>query len=96
MASRNPMLVADCPECETLVRFERMPKLGALIVCNACQMRLEVVDVEPIELDWITDAIEDDYDDEDMNGDYDPDIDDDDDDYDNDYRKKPSKGGKRR
>jgi lysine biosynthesis protein LysW len=90
MESRKPMLIADCPECEAPVRFERMPKLGLILVCSACSTRVEVIDLEPIELDWAIDMVDDDDDD----GDYDDDFGDDYD-YDDDY-KKPNKGDKKR
>lgn len=93
MVSRKPMLVADCPECAAPVRFERMPKMGQILACNACGTHLEVIDLEPIELDWPIDSFEDDDDYDYDDGDYDDDYDDDDDD---DYQKPSKSNNKRR
>ena len=62
MATRKEKKVY-CPECESSIIFKRTPRLGKTITCYICDTRLEVVEVNPIELDW---AFEDelDYDDE--------------------------------
>jgi lysine biosynthesis protein LysW len=57
------VLVAECPECESYIRFHNKPKVGQLIICPECEERLEVREVSPLKLDW---AFED----------YDPDVDD--------------------
>ncbi len=45
-------LHAECPECDELVNFETMPRLGQAAVCAACGTNLEVAYLYPIMLDW--------------------------------------------
>lgn len=59
--------VGYCPECDAKVSV-KSPKLGQVVVCRVCDTRLEVIDTNPLELDW---AFEDDVDDDDFDFDYD-------------------------
>jgi len=43
--------VAYCPECDSKISI-KSPKLGKIIACRACDTKLEVVDLNPLELDW--------------------------------------------
>ncbi len=52
--------VGYCPECDAKVSVNS-PKIGQVIVCRVCETRLEVIDINPLELDW---AFDDDLDDE--------------------------------
>lgn len=62
--------VAYCPECDAKINV-KSPKLGQIVTCRVCDTRLEVVDLKPLELDWV---FEDDYDDlEDLDFDHDDD-----------------------
>lgn len=71
---------ANCPECMNRIRFKQMPELGELVHCPKCSTLLEVVDDEPILLDWAEGFDDDvDYDDDDAQAgedeegfDYDP------------------------
>jgi lysine biosynthesis protein LysW len=71
MGTRKHTIFADCPECDAIVRFTKMPKMGYIVACSECDTKLEVIDIDPLELDW---AIE-------MDEDFDDDDDDDFDDY---------------
>ncbi len=42
---------ASCPECGFLVELN-MPFEGQYLTCPRCRARLEVVNLEPPELDW--------------------------------------------
>lgn len=65
--------VAYCPECDAKVNM-KAPKLGQIIICRACDTKLEVIDLNPLELDWaFEDRDDDDIDDLDLNLDYDDD-----------------------
>ena len=64
------MPYAICPGCDEDVYVSNRPRFGAIIACPGCDAKLEVVSVNPVELDW---HLEDDED-----------FDDDDDDYDDD------------
>jgi lysine biosynthesis protein LysW len=65
------MPFAPCPECDEDIRISGTPKLGKIVVCPQCGTRLEVVELDPLELDWAFDEPEDwddeesDYEDED-------------------------------
>ncbi|MBC7238048.1 MAG: lysine biosynthesis protein LysW, partial [Chloroflexi bacterium] len=43
---------AICPDCDEEVFFSTKPKLGQIVYCPSCDARLEVVEVDPLELDW--------------------------------------------
>lgn len=62
---------AYCPECDTRITFKKQPELGQQVTCRECGEVLEVVELEPLELDWAYDEDEeDDWDDwEDDEGD---------------------------
>ena len=71
MAHRSE--VSFCPECVAKVSV-KSPKLGQIAVCRVCDTRLEVVDLNPLELDWAFEDSDDDFfDDLDLNLDYDDD-----------------------
>ncbi len=61
------MAMADCPACGVKINIGLKPRMGQRIKCNACSTELEVVWLEPVELDWPYDVDddEDDYDEED-------------------------------
>ena len=67
-------LSAGCPECMNMIRFKQAPNLGELVSCPKCNTLLEVVDDEPILLDW-AEGFDDDveYDDDDDDDDFDDD-----------------------
>lgn len=52
--------VAECPECETNIRFHRPLKIGQVVICPECDAELEVQNVNPLELYWAFDD-DDDY-----------------------------------
>lgn len=58
------MPIALCPECEAEIHVDEDVDKGDLLDCEECESRLEVVGLDPIELDLAPDE-EDDYDDED-------------------------------
>jgi alpha-aminoadipate carrier protein LysW len=46
------MEVANCIGCNTEIRFRQSPKIGMLVSCDECGAELEVVWLDPLELDW--------------------------------------------
>ena len=52
------MQKAKCPMCGADVKVGDKPKMGQLVTCNNCAAELEVVWLEPIELDWPMDEYE--------------------------------------
>jgi lysine biosynthesis protein LysW len=56
------MAKADCPSCGNKVPLGPKPKMGQRVKCSACYTELEVVWLEPVELDWPYDDDDDEYD----------------------------------
>ncbi|MBE2202686.1 MAG: hypothetical protein IAE79_29005 [Anaerolinea sp.] len=75
---------AKCPACGATLTFTTALKFEQIIECTSCDARLEIISLDPLELDWAFE--DDDYDhSEDDDYDYDEDDEDDyeeDDDYD--------------
>ena len=66
MANKNTSrLVARCPNCDELIRRQALPRLGQKIRCGECDEELEVVGLDPLELEWAMDNWDDAEDDED-------------------------------
>jgi len=53
---------AICPSCGEWVKLPDHPKIGQKITCMECEADLEVIEVNPVELDWA--FMEDEFDDE--------------------------------
>lgn len=60
---------AICPSCGEWVKLPDHPKIGQKITCPECEADLEVIEVDPVELDWT--YLEDEVDDEDWEDDED-------------------------
>jgi lysine biosynthesis protein LysW len=41
-----------CFACDEDIRMVRSPRMGTLVTCAACGAELEVVWLDPLELDW--------------------------------------------
>jgi hypothetical protein len=63
------MASAACASCETQIEVGRKPVVGQRVTCPSCDEVMEVVWLQPVELDWAID--EDDYDDDEDDYDYD-------------------------
>jgi alpha-aminoadipate carrier protein LysW len=75
--------MAHCPECEAVVELELDDvEEGQLVSCPECGMDLEVVNINPVELDLADGNDLDSEDDEDFDEDDDMDFEDDDGDED--------------
>lgn len=60
------MPLAACPECEAEIHVDEDVDKGELIHCDECDTNLEVVGLDPIELDLAPDDEgDDDFDDDD-------------------------------
>jgi alpha-aminoadipate carrier protein LysW len=46
------MAYAVCPGCDENVYIPGAPKLGQKVFCKECEAELEVVNLDPVELDW--------------------------------------------
>ncbi len=82
MSEPAKTLFAPCPACGAKVYFKARPEVGETYTCSSCDASLEVIENEPLVLEWIFEEDEYEYDDE-----YDEDLmyDDDEEDYDNEY-----------
>lgn len=45
------MSVTLCPECDNYIKLSNKIQEGQIITCNRCRTALEVVDIDPVELD---------------------------------------------
>ena len=52
---------ALCPDCGERIVMQDAIRVGLEVVCPHCDAALEVIDTDPVELDW---TYEDDWDDE--------------------------------
>lgn len=52
---------ATCPDCGEKIAIRGTIRIGQEVICPNCDAELEIVETEPVELDW---AYEDDWDDE--------------------------------
>lgn len=46
------MPYATCPGCDEKIYLRTTPKIGDIVYCPTCETELEVVGLNPIELDW--------------------------------------------
>jgi alpha-aminoadipate/glutamate carrier protein LysW len=70
----KPVPTAVCPECSEKVYVDAESEQGDVVTCDECGSDLEVVGLDPIELDLYEEKGGDDYDEEDYDSyDYDDD-----------------------
>jgi alpha-aminoadipate carrier protein LysW len=58
------MQSAECPQCGSEVSVGSQPRIGKLVECKSCGAELEVVWLDPLELDWPMMDDDEDYEDE--------------------------------
>lgn len=56
------MPIAACPECGDELHVEEEMDKGEIITCEECESKLEIVGLDPIELDLAPDDESDEYD----------------------------------
>lgn len=64
-ARRHVIQIGACPTCSHEIRLSGRIVIGTEIACPACGDELQVVQLEPIQLDWLYDfdsENDDDYD----------------------------------
>jgi alpha-aminoadipate carrier protein LysW len=66
---------AECPECGATVLLKSPPRMGQRVTCHECDEELEVVGLNPMELDYAPGESDDDWDDDDWPPDEDDDAD---------------------
>jgi lysine biosynthesis protein LysW len=55
---------AACPSCNANVSVKGTPKIGVHVTCKSCDTELEIVWLDPLELDWPMDEYEEELEDE--------------------------------
>jgi lysine biosynthesis protein LysW len=51
----DAMAMGICLGCDEDIRFPGRPRLGQMVTCHRCGAHLQVIDVNPLELDWMFD-----------------------------------------
>lgn len=54
-------IIAECPMCGENMEIPDHTELGDFVVCEECDREFEVVDLRPVELEWIDDYEDADY-----------------------------------
>ena len=44
---------ADCPDCGARIAVQSPVQVGQQVRCPNCDAELEVIDTNPVELDWV-------------------------------------------
>jgi len=47
------MFTVSCIDCNRPIKLDFRPVVGDIITCPSCSVELEVIGVEPVELDWV-------------------------------------------
>ena len=55
---------AECPDCGERITLKLPVRRGHLINCPNCEAELEVIETEPVELDWVYEESDDEEDDD--------------------------------
>jgi lysine biosynthesis protein LysW len=66
MSKKGDIQMAQCPECENPIQLSKNVKLGTLTTCPECDCLLEVISLNPLDLDYAfgDEEWEDDYEDD--------------------------------
>lgn len=52
MSTVSKMVTVHCIDCEQPIRLTFKPVVGQIINCSSCQAELEVIGINPLEVDW--------------------------------------------
>jgi lysine biosynthesis protein LysW len=63
------MVMAICPACEAQINIQGQVEMGQSVVCPQCAEDLEVIDIDPLELDWAYEELDWDGDEDDEDDD---------------------------
>jgi alpha-aminoadipate carrier protein LysW len=55
----------ECPDCGERIVLKLPVERGQLVTCDNCEAELEVIETNPVELDWVSEDWDDDDDDDD-------------------------------
>jgi lysine biosynthesis protein LysW len=62
---RIKTVAVECPDCEEKINMTGEIVWGQKVVCPHCGVDLEVINVDPVELDWVFEDSDYDYPDDD-------------------------------
>ena len=57
------VVTATCPDCGEKITLRGAVRIGQDVICPNCEAELEVIETDPVELDWAYDD-DNDYEDE--------------------------------
>jgi lysine biosynthesis protein LysW len=63
--TKTQAITAVCPDCGHKVHLKNPVRIGQEVACPHCDAELEVIEIDPVELDWIYDEYDGEQDDED-------------------------------
>ena len=66
--TKTRVIRASCPDCGERIQLKGTVQVGLQVTCPNCDAELEVIETDPVELDWVYDG--DGYDDEDQDEDW--------------------------
>jgi transcription initiation factor TFIIIB Brf1 subunit/transcription initiation factor TFIIB len=44
--------IGYCPDCGSEIDVGRKPRIGGRVTCSECGFVSEIIDTDPVELDW--------------------------------------------
>jgi lysine biosynthesis protein LysW len=44
--------IGYCPDCDSEIDVGRKPRIGSRVTCPECGFVSEIIDIDPVELDW--------------------------------------------
>lgn len=50
------MSVAFCLDCDRQLDLEIDPQVGQRVKCQSCEVEFEIINLKPLELDWVYDG----------------------------------------
>jgi alpha-aminoadipate carrier protein LysW len=53
MSETKTVVRATCPDCGSRIGVKSPVRIGQQVVCPNCDAELEVIDTDPVELDWV-------------------------------------------
>jgi lysine biosynthesis protein LysW len=62
--AKTMAVAATCPDCGETIQLKKPVRMGQEVLCPHCDADLEVIETDPVELDWVYDEWEGEEDDE--------------------------------
>lgn len=63
--TKTRVIRASCPDCGEGIQLQGLARIGQKVICPNCDAELEVIETDPVELDWVYDDDSDEDEDED-------------------------------